>query len=134
MRPIHLLLAGLLALVGPLPLRAAELVMVEQAGCAYCARWDREIAPIWPKTAAGAAAPLRRIDLRAPVPEDLDLARRAVFTPTFILVDDAGRELARLEGYPGEDFFWPLIEQMLRAHTGFDPAAAAPTTQQGGDR
>ena len=120
------------ALCAALPAAGAELVMVEQRGCAYCARWDAEIAPIWPKTAAGRYAPLRRIDLHRPVPQDLSLARRPVFTPTFILVDDGGTELARLEGYPGADFFWPLVEQMLERETDFDPAAA-PTHSQGGD-
>ena len=36
-----------------------------------------------------------------------------VFTPTFVLVRE-GRELARIEGYPGEDFFWGLLAAMLR--------------------
>ena len=34
------------------------------------------------------------------------------------LVDD-GRELSRIEGYPGEDFFWGLLEMMLTEHTDF---------------
>jgi hypothetical protein len=103
------------------PAWAAELVMVEQPGCAYCAKWDAEVAPAWPKTAAGRFAPLRRIRLRAPVPEDLSLDRRPVFTPTFILVDDDGQELGRLEGYPGADFFWPLIERLMAEKAGFVP-------------
>ncbi|MGS4944675.1 hypothetical protein ACVDG3_04310 [Meridianimarinicoccus sp. RP-17] len=95
-----------------------ELVMVEQHGCHWCAQWDAAIAPIYPKTPEGAFAPLRRIDLRAPVPEDLDLAGRAVFTPTFILVED-GRELARMEGYPGEEMFWWGLASLLRDNTEF---------------
>ena len=31
---------------------AAELVMFRRDGCSWCAKWDREIAPIYPKTAA----------------------------------------------------------------------------------
>ncbi len=98
--------------------------MVEQAGCAYCARWNAEIGPIYPKTSEGAYAPLRRVDLRGDEIETLTLERRVVFTPTFILVDDTDTELARLEGYPGEDFFWGLLEQMLQDKTGYTPAAA----------
>ena len=120
------LLLCVLAVGWPGAARAAELVMVEQRGCAYCKRWDEEIGPIWPRTPAGRFAPLRRIDLHEPLPEDLDLARRPVLTPTFIVVDDAGRELARLEGYPGEDFFWPVIEQILADKAGFAPEPARP--------
>jgi hypothetical protein len=32
--------------------------------------------------------------------------------------------MARLEGYPGEDFFWPLLTQLLQQHTSFDPETA----------
>jgi hypothetical protein len=95
-----------------------ELVMVEQHGCHWCAQWDATIAPIYPKTPEGSFAPLRRIDLREPVPDDLTLAGRAVFTPTFILVDD-GRELARMEGYPGEEMFWWGLASLLRDNTEF---------------
>jgi hypothetical protein len=88
------------------------LYMVEQAGCIYCARWHAEVGDAYSKTAEGRAAPLHPIDLRADPPEGITFARRAVFTPTFILVQN-GAEIARLEGYPGEDFFWPLLAEML---------------------
>lgn len=99
--------------------RAAELVMVEQAGCHWCAQWNAQISEIYPKTAEGRFAPLRRIDLRAPVPEDLELNGQAVFTPTFILVQD-GRELGRMEGYPGEELFWWGLSALLAEHTDFN--------------
>ena len=35
------------------------LVMVEEQGCVWCARWNEQIAPIYPKTQAGKAAPRR---------------------------------------------------------------------------
>jgi hypothetical protein len=37
--------------------RAAELVMFEQAGCAWCEAFNREIAPVYGKTQEGARAP-----------------------------------------------------------------------------
>lgn len=91
-----------------------ELMMAEEPGCIWCARWNTEIGPIYDKTGEGAAAPLRRVDITAPLPEDITLARSVNFTPTFILLID-GTEVARLEGYPGEDFFWGLLGQMLTA-------------------
>lgn len=106
-------LAGLLSVM-PLSARAETmLIMAEEIGCVWCAMWDREIAPIYPKTAEGQAAPLHRIDIHDQPPEGVTLASRIVFTPTFILVED-GAEVARIEGYPGEDFFWGLLGQMLK--------------------
>ena len=78
----------------------------------WCARWDAEVAPKYSLTAEGRAAPLRRIDIHQPMPKDLALDGPIRFTPTFVLTDE-GREVARLEGYPGEDFFWPLLGRML---------------------
>jgi len=90
----------------------AALVMAEEPGCMWCARWNSEIGPIYPKTSEGQAAPLRRINILDSLPEDITLARRVNFTPTFILLVD-GIEQSRIEGYPEEDFFWGLLGQML---------------------
>ncbi|MEM1428811.1 MAG: hypothetical protein AAGG09_05065 [Pseudomonadota bacterium] len=99
-------------MIAPAALRAETiLLMAEEAGCMWCARWNKEIAPIYPKTAEGDAAPLVRYDLRRDTP-DVEFDRSVRFTPTFILVDD-GRELGRIEGYPGEDFFWGLLGIMM---------------------
>ena len=87
-------------------------VMVEEDGCMWCARWNEEISEIYPKTPEGQAAPLRRIDIHAPTPADLTFARPLFFTPTFVLMVD-NVEASRIEGYPGEDFFWGLLAQML---------------------
>lgn len=108
-----LLFAGLswLVLVGTAAAQM-ELIMVEEPGCIWCARWNDEISEIYPKTPEGRAAPLRRIDIRDRTPDDLSFARSLHFTPTFVLMLD-GEEVSRIEGYPGEDFFWGLLTQMI---------------------
>lgn len=90
-----------------------RLMMVEQPGCAYCAAWHAEIGPEYPITDEGRMAPLLRQNLRAVLPNGVTLSAPPVFTPTFILLKD-GFETARIEGYPGEDFFWPLLGDMLK--------------------
>lgn len=94
------------------PVMAAEMVMLEQPGCAWCKRFNDEIAPAWPKTEQGKRAPLRRINIHEPLPADLANIAVERFTPTFVLVDE-GREIARLRGYPGDEFFWALVDEML---------------------
>lgn len=106
------LLLALLLMIA-LPARAElSLMMVEQPGCSHCAAWDAQIAPAYPLTPEGRAAPLIRQHLRDPLPQGVTLDRPAVFTPTFILLRD-GSEAARIEGHPGEDFFWGLLGGML---------------------
>lgn len=85
---------------------AAELIMVRQAGCSWCIRWDREIGPAYPTTEEGRFAPLRRVDIRDPLPTYVETP--VTVTPTFILVED-DREVGRLTGYPGQDFFWDML-------------------------
>lgn len=96
------------------PAIALELIVIEQAGCTYCERFDQEIAPAYPRTAEGQQAPLRRVDLHAPWPADLSEIRKEPFTPTFVLVHE-NRELGRLRGYPGDEHFWFLLNQMLES-------------------
>lgn len=113
---VALLGAALLWLVAALPRPAAAadgwtLIMVEQAGCSYCARWHAEVAPEYPLAPEGRFAPLRTVNLRD-LPDDVTFTSRPVYTPTFILVR-GGEEVGRLEGYPGEDFFWGLLGRLL---------------------
>jgi hypothetical protein len=109
------LAALVLSLVAAVPAAAQDLrmVMFTQPGCAWCAAWDREIGPIWPRSPEGQAAPLERLDRRDPLPVGLTLDRRVMLTPTFVLLRD-GTEVARLEGYPGQDFFWFHTGRMIR--------------------
>ena len=91
---------------------AAELVMFSRVGCPYCAQFDREIAPIYDKSDEGKVAPLRRVDIDAPIPPDLGSITVERITPVFVLVDK-GREIGRIRGYPGEDNFWGLLAGMI---------------------
>lgn len=111
LRPI--LFSILLVFAGAISaLAETRLIMVEEDGCMWCARWNEEISAIYPKTSEGRTAPLQRVDIHAPLPSDLTFERSLHFTPTFVLVVD-GQEKSRIEGYPGEDFFWGLLQKML---------------------
>lgn len=96
-----------------LPARAAELIMLEESGCPWCEQWNEEVGVIYHKTPEGKRAPLRRLDIHDKLPEELKFIAKGGYTPTFVLVDN-GREIGRIRGYPGEDFFWGLLGQMLK--------------------
>jgi len=100
------------ALLSTADSHAAELIMFERAGCVWCARFDAEIAPIYGKTEESQAAPLRRVDLGRPLPADLARIDPGAFTPTFVVVDE-GREIGRIRGYPGDAFFFGLLNRIL---------------------
>ena len=111
---LSLSLAALAAGLGAAsqPLRAAELQMYEEQGCVWCRRWHAEIGPAYSKTPEGRRAPLVRIDIHQPRPAGVTLSAPVRATPTFVLVEN-GREVGRITGYPGADFFWGLLEQLM---------------------
>ncbi|MBN8914128.1 MAG: thioredoxin fold domain-containing protein [Rhizobiales bacterium] len=105
-----LLAGGLCVALAPAA-SARELLMFERKGCAYCLKFDHDVAPIYEKTDEGQRAPLRRVDLSDGTPRDVVLAAPVRFTPTFVLVDE-GREVGRITGYASDEAFWGLLGSM----------------------
>jgi hypothetical protein len=103
-------LAGLLLLL-TMPASAAELLMFEARGCPWCKRWDAEVGLGYARSSEGQRAPLRRLDI-AQRPDNVVLALPVTVSPTFVLVDN-GREVGRITGYPGADFFWALLGELV---------------------
>ncbi|MGL4637201.1 MAG: thioredoxin family protein [Beijerinckiaceae bacterium] len=123
------LLVGLGALFLPAPSGFAQgtsmtLVVYERAGCAWCARWDNEVAPVYAKTAVGQQAPLRRVNLDQAKADDPKLDDPVRFTPTFVLLKD-GKEVGRITGYQNDGFFWGLLEAMVERLGSPAPAGKA---------
>ena len=106
------LLAALFFLISSAVGNAAELLMFEEQSCIWCRRFDAEIAPAYAKTTEGQEAPLRRVDIRQKHPADIVFSETPRLTPTFILVEN-NREIGRITGYPGAEFFYPLLTQLL---------------------
>lgn len=99
-------LAGIFA---PAPARADQLVMFEQAGCPFCAAWNRDVGKIYAHTDEAKVLPLRRVDIHAPRPADLKAIEGIVYTPTFVVLH-CGQEVQRIVGYSGSEQFWELLD------------------------
>lgn len=89
-----------------------QLLMLEQVGCYWCTKWKKEIGPIYPKTSEAKIAPLRNVDINEPWPKDLKNIAIDHFTPTFVVVNE-GKEVGRIRGYAGDEFFWTLLDELL---------------------
>ncbi len=119
-RTLSLLFAALAVVLQTLPLSTSrafaagtELVMFDEPGCPWCVRWRREVGVAYPNSAEGKRAPLRVIDISKARSSGIALSAPVRGTPTFVLVD-GGREVGRISGYPGPDFFWSLLEGLLK--------------------
>ncbi len=88
--------------------------MFDAPFCEWCERWDDEVGVIYHKTDEGRQAPLRRVALAGPRPDDLKSIDGLRYTPTFVLLDQ-GLEVGRILGYPGEANFWGLLGQLLHS-------------------
>lgn len=95
---------------------AFELIMFRRVGCPWCAAWDREIGPTYAKTELGQRIAICLIDLDQRDAVKFKLESPVRFTPTFVLLDE-DREIGRIEGYPGEDFFWVRLERLVPSPT-----------------
>jgi hypothetical protein len=78
-----------------------RLLMLKEAWCDWCIKWEEEIGPVYDRTEEGRRAPLIRADIHEPLPEGITLQRRANFTPTFVLLED------------GEHFFFGMLGKLL---------------------
>ncbi len=95
------------------PSKGITLIMFEQDACPYCEIWDANIGVSYDKTREGKFAPLSKVDIHHD--DDVPNVRPVVFTPTFVLYKD-GKEVGRLTGYISDDFFWGLLNPMLKKH------------------
>jgi hypothetical protein len=108
----------------------AALLYVYEPGCPYCRKWEATVAPAYPNSEEGRRAPLRGIHIRDVTAAGLDLARSVRYTPTFILLEGR-REVGRIEGFPGEDFFWGLLAGLIAKLDADDGAGQRPAPAVG---
>jgi thioredoxin-related protein len=93
--------------------KGVALLMFDDPGCPYCRKWHREVGPAYAKSDEGRRAPLRVLQIRDPRPGEIELISPVRATPTFVLVQD-GREVGRLTGYGGEEFFWSMLGELMK--------------------
>jgi thioredoxin-like negative regulator of GroEL len=132
MRPASFVIAVVALVLGAYAAAAMELVMYRRAGCPWCAAWDRDVGPVYGKTEVGRRVPLRLVDIDLDRQPAVQLKSPVRFTPTFALVDD-GREVGRIEGYPGQDFFWGLLQNLVPAENAANADGRATTVRRPGD-
>ncbi len=112
MRYASLIIVMLISMLALPAVAEVRLMMVEEEGCPWCERWNLDVGGVYDITEEGKLAPLWRYHINDPVPGGIKFASAPHYTPTFILLVD-GTEVNRIEGYPGEAFFWGLLDMML---------------------
>ncbi len=93
-------------------LAQTQLLMFETKGCYWCEKWREEVGVIYDKTPEGRIAKLQVEPLTKAAQKQFELKSGVFYSPTFILVENK-KEIGRIEGYPGADFFWGMLEKMI---------------------
>ena len=128
MRAIALLLglAGLVASATNMPLHASAdttthndspvLIYIYSPECGACQQFDREVGPIYEKTADSLALPLERVLIdkwQADRHQLVECASAEVIgTPTFLQIRNC-QELDRITGYSDAELFWLGHRRMM---------------------
>ena len=106
------------AVMEPIQSPVFKLIMFEELGCEYCDLWNEEIGAFYSKTPEGQFAPLTRVFKGDPRVSQI---KRVIYTPTFVVLH-GDREIGRILGYPGEEFFWAFLGDILQK-AGFKPGS-----------
>ena len=121
-----LVLAGLVAGATTMPLHASAdtaahsdspvLIYIYSPECGACRQFDREVGPIYEKTAESLALPLERVlidEWQADRHQLVECASTEVIgTPTFLQIRDC-QELDRITGYSDAELFWLGHRRMM---------------------
>lgn len=92
------------------------LIYIYSPTCGACQQFDREVAPIYPKTQEAQLLPLRKIGLeawRSGQTPFTNCSLPTVFgTPTFIQMRGC-EEIDRVTGYSDQELFWLSLGRMV---------------------
>ena len=92
------------------------LIYIYSPECGACRKFDREVGPIYDKTAESLALPLERVlieDWQADQHQLVECASAEVIgTPTFLQIRDC-QELDRITGYSDAELFWLGHRRMM---------------------
>jgi thiol-disulfide isomerase/thioredoxin len=95
---------------------APVLIYIYSPECGACRQFDREVGPIYDKTAESLALPLERVlidDWQAYRHQLVECASAEVIgTPTFLQIRDC-QELDRITGYSDAELFWLGHRRMM---------------------
>ncbi len=91
---------------------ASELIMFDADYCTWCRKWDEEIGVIYGLTPESCQAPIRKVEISDQIPDSISINESVRYTPTFVLIHNQS-EVGRIVGYQGEDFFWPMLNDLI---------------------
>jgi thioredoxin-related protein len=91
---------------------ALELVVMEAPGCTYCGLFRRDVLPSYQASERAKEMPIRFVDINDATADALGLDAPVDVVPTFVVLKN-NREVGRIPGYTGPEFFFHTINHLL---------------------
>jgi thioredoxin-related protein len=89
-----------------------ELIVMEAEGCTYCDIFRRDVLPSYQASERGKDVPIRFLDVNDQTAEALGLDSPVDIVPTFVVLKNH-REVGRIPGYVGPEFFFHSINHLI---------------------
>ncbi len=89
-----------------------ELIVMEAPECIYCGLFRRDVLPSYEASERGKDLPIRFVDINDEAANRLVLVAPVDTVPTFLVVKD-NKEIGRIPGYMGPEFFFHSINYLL---------------------
>ncbi|MGE0055477.1 MAG: thioredoxin fold domain-containing protein [Hyphomicrobium sp.] len=89
-----------------------ELVVMEAPGCIYCTLFRRDVLPAYESSPKAKELPIRFVDINDEAADALGIDYPVDIVPTFVVLKN-NKEVGRIPGYTGPEFFFHTINYLL---------------------
>ncbi|MBL8883837.1 MAG: thioredoxin fold domain-containing protein [Hyphomicrobium sp.] len=89
-----------------------ELVVMEAPGCVYCTLFRRDVLPAYTASPRGKDLPIRFVDINDEAASAIGIDYPVDIVPTFVVLKN-NKEVGRIPGYTGPEFFFHTINYLL---------------------
>ncbi len=89
-----------------------ELVVLEAPGCTYCTLFRRDVLPSYEASPQSKDLPIRFVDINDEAADALGIDYPVDIVPTFVVLKN-NKEVGRIPGYTGPEFFFHTINYLL---------------------
>lgn len=104
--------AGLDVETPPTTTTNLELVVMEAPGCIYCTIFRRDVLPDYVASPRSKELPIRFVDINDEAANNLGIDSPVDMVPTFVVLKN-NKEIGRIPGYTGPEFFFHTINYLL---------------------
>ncbi|MBF0444275.1 MAG: hypothetical protein HQL68_01695 [Magnetococcales bacterium] len=91
-----------------------KMIFFKTEFCPWCKVFESEVLGIYSRTDEGKALPITEVTLRGENRQFAKIEKTIPYVPTFVILDNDGKERGRIFGY-SRDFFWVKLDEIIKS-------------------